>query len=245
MRIDFNVLTDALTRFLFDVLEGPWQPQPIPMPVRYYQKLLERKEKEKAELRNEISKLKVRCEIADGTIKRITSQHSSEMQQLAEHLVNSARAYTEADFWERCQMDLRSARKRVIIVSPFVGSARVTLLINDLKIAIDQGARVGIVTRPQMPDSERTALAAIGACIWCVPNFHQKLLVIDDILWEGSMNVLSHLGTQPEHMRRITHEAILTETVRLHHLHHLFDEPVSSGCASSEDPCFFRSAKRL
>jgi phosphatidylserine/phosphatidylglycerophosphate/cardiolipin synthase-like enzyme len=109
--------------------------------------------------------------------------------------------------------DLRYAKNEVIIESPFITTARMNTLTPTLQKLVDRSVKVYVVTRDpkehQSPYKEQSELEIrhfeqIGIQVLiCKGNHHRKLAIIDrEILWEGSLNILSQSKSK-EIMRRI------------------------------------------
>ena len=121
--------------------------------------------------------------------------------------------YDQKSFVEPFLHDIRSARKSVFIVSPFVKEGRVDWLFR----AISENPhpiQVSVVTRPSdafQGKSSADAFRAIqhlrgcGATVSCKKAIHQKFAVIDEkIVWYGSINLLSFGASQESIIRIVT-----------------------------------------
>lgn len=106
----------------------------------------------------------------------------------------------EATFYPTFISQLRLAKERVIIISPFVSKNRLSMLINHLRHLIDKGVEVIVVTRPanQQPGDKNEVenllneLNKMGIIILYQRNIHEKVAFIDKIIcWFGSLNILS------------------------------------------------------
>lgn len=151
--------------------------------------------------------------------------------------IPDGQVFTEETFFSALCRDLQGARCRVLIQSPFLAENRIGLLANTLRQVVNRG--VTLCTFVQEPDGWRRsvtmsepktyyrlrkttylmhALESMGVHVTLKQDAHEKLAVIDDsILWEGSLNILSHRKTS-ERMRRWTNRTQVREAVRLHHL---------------------------
>ncbi len=121
--------------------------------------------------------------------------------------------YTERDFYDKFFCDLNNSQKEVIIESPFITSSRMELFMPIFKKLLDKEVKIHIITRDPIDHDEYfrdQATNEILACnemginmVMLKGNHHRKLAIIDrKILWEGSLNILSHNRSQ-EIMRRI------------------------------------------
>lgn len=118
--------------------------------------------------------------------------------------------FNEQTFYEAFKKDLRKAKHRIIIESPFITTRRFLAIYPLLKRASKHGVAVVINTR----DPARhyaymryqaqecvSLLQDIGISILYTVGLHRKLAIIDDIAWEGSLNILSQ-SNSCEIMRR-------------------------------------------
>ena len=124
-----------------------------------------------------------------------------------------SRLCDEKSFFKIFKKDLKQARSEVIIESPFITTARMNSLAPTLQKLVERGVKVYVVTRDpkehKSPYREQSELEIrhfeqidVQALI-CKGNHHRKLAIIDrEILWEGSLNILSQSKSR-EIMRRI------------------------------------------
>ena len=120
--------------------------------------------------------------------------------------------FTEDEFKKGFTRDIREAKETIAIFSGYITATRVQKLGPFLQHRISAGVQVRCVTRPprdngSMPENQgRDAVAmldGIGAAVDFRANIHEKVCVIDgEIVWWGSLNVLSHLGHSDEMMTR-------------------------------------------
>jgi|SaaInlLV_10m_DNA_2_1039722.scaffolds.fasta_scaffold62238_1 phosphatidylserine/phosphatidylglycerophosphate/cardiolipin synthase-like enzyme len=119
----------------------------------------------------------------------------------------------EKSFFNIFLKDLRYAKTEVIIESPFITTTRMNTLAPALQKLVNKGIKVYVITRDpkehQLPYREQSELEIrhfeqIGIQVLiCKGNHHRKLAIIDrEILWEGSLNILSQSRSR-EIMRRI------------------------------------------
>lgn len=120
--------------------------------------------------------------------------------------------YNENTFYKALIKDMLSAKKEVIIYSPFVSKFRTDFLKPTIEKLIDRNIDIFIFTRPieEYEDTIRPQiecalkrLEKLGVCIFYPGRYiHQKVAIIDrEVLWEGSLNILSHRASN-EMMRR-------------------------------------------
>jgi len=124
----------------------------------------------------------------------------------------SSRLYNNETFYVAFTSDLRNAKRSVIIESPFITAKRMngmTLILRGLRRA---GVSIIVNTRnPDEHDAEYAAQAVraistmqdMGFTVLYTVKHHRKLAIIDgELLWEGSLNILSQ-NDSCEIMRRI------------------------------------------
>ena len=124
----------------------------------------------------------------------------------------SSRLYNQDTFYKAFQRDLEKAQSLVIIESPFITEKRMNLLLPTLIKLSNKGVHIIINTKPFEEHEQRyrdQAIWAVGVMqdmgieVLMTVGHHRKLAIIDDdILWEGSLNVLSQ-NDSCEIMRRI------------------------------------------
>ncbi len=120
--------------------------------------------------------------------------------------------FDESTFYSQFGKDLLHARREVVIESPFITINRVNKLAPIFNKLIKQGVKVFIITRQpslheylmsQQSEDVIRYFEEIGIQVLVTQNnHHRKLAIIDrDILWEGSLNILSQCNSR-EIMRR-------------------------------------------
>ena len=126
--------------------------------------------------------------------------------------------FSEKDFYKQFLKDLSISKSEIIIESPFITSSRMNQLMPIFQVLLDKGKKIHIVTRdPSEIDEEHSKLQATNEILNCADfgintilmkgYHHRKICIIDrQILWEGSLNILSHANNSREVMRRINGE---------------------------------------
>ena len=120
--------------------------------------------------------------------------------------------YNESTFYYTFIKDMLSAKKEVIIYSPFVAKFRTDFLKPTIEKLRDRNVEVFIFTRPieEYDNIIQTQIECalkrfeeMGVCVYYPGRYiHEKVAIIDrEILWEGSLNILSHRASN-EMMRR-------------------------------------------
>ena len=133
--------------------------------------------------------------------------------------------YNEKTFYEQFIKDLVRADHKVIIESPFITTSRMELLYPVFIRLLARQIMVYLITRdPVDHDNEFMRDQSTNEILQCKElgvnvrllkgHHHRKLAIIDsDILWEGSLNILSFSNSR-EIMRRIEGEKYVREIQR-------------------------------
>ncbi|MEM3473715.1 MAG: AAA domain-containing protein [archaeon] len=109
----------------------------------------------------------------------------------------------EHEFWPLFLKDLVNASEKVLIISPFITETRVAKLFNHFYSLVSRGIKLFIITRPpsEQIDFENASkviekLSDVGMYVVFRNKIHEKIAIIDDeIVWHGSLNILSHRDT--------------------------------------------------
>jgi superfamily II DNA or RNA helicase len=131
--------------------------------------------------------------------------------------------FNEDNFLSVFCHDIASAKKEIIIVSPFVRKRRALQMVQHLKIALDKHIRVIVVTRP-VEDLRAEAGVALQEILDFLKandirvvyksDIHQKFAIMDQkVVWYGSINLLSY-GNAQESMMRIESAGIASELMK-------------------------------
>jgi len=114
------------------------------------------------------------------------------------------------------------ANQRVIIESPFLTMRRVSTLLPQLRKLIARDVRVIVNTKPldehdailrEQAEEVIVILQGIGIRVLMTAGHHRKVAILDDILWEGSLNILSQ-NNSCELMRRIQSPGLSGQMLR-------------------------------
>ena len=125
----------------------------------------------------------------------------------------SSSLHDEKTFYQAFIKDLEHCHRQVVIDSPFITTARMRTLSPVFHRLIERGVKIYVFTRnpkehfdsyEQQSEAEIHNFEVLGVQVLiCKGNHHRKLAMIDqDILWEGSLNILSQTNSR-EIMRRI------------------------------------------
>lgn len=125
--------------------------------------------------------------------------------------MNNSRLFDNNTFYMAFERDLKRARESVIIESPFIITRRMEYLLPILARLRRKGVSIVVNTRAPEEHNDEYAVQAEDAIasmqeldikVLYTVKHHRKLAIIDsEILWEGSLNILSQ-GDSCEIMRR-------------------------------------------
>jgi phosphatidylserine/phosphatidylglycerophosphate/cardiolipin synthase-like enzyme len=132
----------------------------------------------------------------------------------------SSRLHNEKTFYGAFSRDIRNATHEVLLESPFITMRRSSEIARLFENIVKRGVTVRVFTRhPRYHTADMRNQAKAGICILkksgvrvitCSDMRHRKVATIDgNILWEGSLNFLSHSNSR-EIMRR-TESQVLTQ----------------------------------
>lgn len=140
--------------------------------------------------------------------------------------------YDQGTFYRAFTNDIIHAKQRVIIESPFITMKRVNQLLPILSKLVRRGVVVVVNTKPfeehnmllrAMAYEGIALLQDAGVQILMTVGHHRKLAIVDDdILWEGSLNILSQ-NDSCEIMRRIKSNEVTSQTVAFLHLDSFYE----------------------
>jgi hypothetical protein len=126
--------------------------------------------------------------------------------------------YDETTFYQSFIRDLENCNKEVIIESPFITTERMKIFIPVFKNLLERKVKIYIMTRDPKEHGESMETqseSAIHLCevmgiqvLICLGNHHRKLAILDrEVLWEGSLNILSQTHSR-EIMRRMKNKEL-------------------------------------
>lgn len=126
--------------------------------------------------------------------------------------LQESRLFDETSFYPSFIKDLTNCKREVIIESPFITSSRMGFLMPVFKNLLIRGVKIHIVTRDPAEHNENFRNEVTNEILDCAEldinvvllkgNHHRKLAIVDrQILWEGSLNILSQCYSK-EIMRR-------------------------------------------
>src|ERR1035437_5466212 len=129
--------------------------------------------------------------------------------------------FDEKTFYSAFLRDLEGCRNEVIIESPYITSKRAEMLIPIFESLLLRGVKIYVMTRDPQEHDENMEYQSEDAIsqfermgvqvLLCIGNHHRKLAILDrQILWEGSLNILSQNYSR-EIMRRIGNKELATQ----------------------------------
>ena len=141
--------------------------------------------------------------------------------------LSPSRLYNQDTFYQAFLSDVRHAKRRVIIESPFMTSKRMAMLLPVFQNLRKRGIEIIVNTKPfdeLEPSYKLQAIKAVGALqglgvyVLLTSGHHRKIAIIDaDILYEGSLNILSQ-NDSCELMRRMRDESLVKEILQFTNL---------------------------
>ena len=144
------------------------------------------------------------------------------------------------------KVDIARAKDSVVVFSGFVTPGRVAKIGDLLRLKVAEGVKIRCVTRP--PHLNGTLDAALGQQaldmlenIGCVidgrARIHQKVVLIDrEIVWHGSLNVLSHNHRTDESMTRVVNAGFAQAVVTNMSKRHISNDVALQTVANAENP---------
>lgn len=133
---------------------------------------------------------------------------------------------TENNFWPQFIEDLRTTKERLIIHSPFLTVNRAGRFVDYFRSLINKGIEIKVHTWPSsrqqgnmVEQSEMVISSLRGIGVKVIEGYrasrkHFKTAIIDNrILWDGSLNILSHKDTE-EHMWRYEGVSAVEQIIR-------------------------------
>lgn len=126
--------------------------------------------------------------------------------------------FDETTFYQTFTKDLYKCKSEVIIESPYITTKRIKTFDRIFQKLLDRGVKIYIITRDPKEHEESIEIQSEDAICWCEAvgiqvllcsgNHHRKLAILDrQILWEGSLNILSQTSSR-EIMRQIKNEEL-------------------------------------
>ena len=141
--------------------------------------------------------------------------------------LDDVRAYLSCDeraFYDYICEDIRRSKQRIIIYSPFMTESRIGTFLPHFSDALSRGVDITIITKP-LNEHNKKELTAYSKCesilkqhgilILHKKGMHEKNIIVDsDVMWCGSLNMLSYTGNTGEYMLRINSRAIVKDSIK-------------------------------
>jgi hypothetical protein len=131
-----------------------------------------------------------------------------------------AEHFTETMFHDVFRKDLSSCRQSALILSPFVSKNRIASYFPVFLVLLARNVEINVYSRPRdgQPESLRDGydqiirrLKKMGVHLRQRAEMHEKIGIFDEqILWHGSLNILSHNATK-ESMLRFESSELVSE----------------------------------
>lgn len=135
----------------------------------------------------------------------------------------ASQLYDQDTFYKAFIRDLGNCTSEVIIESPFITAKRMGIMLPVLRRLKKRGVRVIINTRNpnehdivyQLQAEQAVAdLQSLGILVLYTAGHHRKVALLDNfIIWEGSLNILSH-NDSCEIMRRTMSASLAHQMAR-------------------------------
>jgi phosphatidylserine/phosphatidylglycerophosphate/cardiolipin synthase-like enzyme len=132
----------------------------------------------------------------------------------------TSRLFDNETFYKAFIGDLRRANQNIYIESPFITRKRMGMLLTILRQARERGTQITVNTRPPSEHDGKYIdqaykavqdMQSIGIIVLYTVKHHRKIAIIDDeIIWEGSLNILSQ-SDSCELMRRSVSSSLVRQ----------------------------------
>jgi len=130
--------------------------------------------------------------------------------------------YDEKSFFSAFLKDIGQCKKELIIESPYITRERMKMFKKPFQKLLGKGVNIYVFTRSPEEHNEFMQDQSELEIEWfeeqgiytllCRGNHHRKLAIVDrQILWEGSLNILSHSHSR-EIMRRLEGGGVAKDT---------------------------------
>jgi len=146
-----------------------------------------------------VNKMITQGKVIDAT-ELLNEESLESFRDLPESTSGSIAWYTGNGFYSAFQKDLKRAKSKVMIASPFTMPEATKNWITTLRDLVAKSVEVTIMTKPlsEKNNAEESAiihkeLSSFIKELREIPKMHEKLAVFDDqTVWLGSLNILSH-----------------------------------------------------
>ena len=139
----------------------------------------------------------------------------------------------EDAFLPKIKHDIQNAKKRIIIYSPFMTEKAAAPLLPYLKEVISKGCEVVVITKtideisPGLQSQKQkceSILTKSGIAVIHKKGMHEKIIIIDDdTVWIGSLNLFSFGGNTREIMCKIISKEGAKEFAEIYDIEHIIE----------------------
>lgn len=143
--------------------------------------------------------------------------------QKSERGLVDSQLFSEKTFHQKFLKDISRCRHELLIESPFLTLRRTNFLLPTLQRIKGRGVNIVVNTRHPsehegyLKDEAEKSIAllqSINVSVLATGGLHRKIAIVDrTILWEGSLNILSH-NLSCEMMRRINSASMSQDMIK-------------------------------
>lgn len=149
---------------------------------------------------------------------------------------DNVQVFENAEIIHGISEDISKSQNRVIIYSPFITDDGISRLLPILSDAVrSRGVSTYVITKSRKHTKcsdevyyqRKHAFTSHGIKFFQKGDMHEKIVLIDGIMWYGSLNPLSYTGRTGETMMRICDDAIIGMIMKAMQINNIFreDEP--------------------
>ncbi|HKX72591.1 MAG TPA: phospholipase D-like domain-containing protein [Candidatus Saccharimonadales bacterium] len=145
------------------------------------------------------------------------------IHQSTEDSLASSQLFNEKAFYQKFLKDVSHCRRELLLESPFLTVRRTNFFLPTLQGLRSRGVNIIVNTRhpnehegflKSEAEQSIALLQSIGISVLATGGLHRKIAIVDRrVLWEGSLNILSH-NTSCEMMRRIDSHSMSQDMIR-------------------------------
>lgn len=126
--------------------------------------------------------------------------------------------FNESNFYQTFLDDLANAKALVVLQSPFITHKRWSQLSSDFRSCVNRHVCICVFVQDQGDSAEfqncLSHLRNAGLHVNVRHSIHEKVAVIDErVLWDGSLNILSHRNTCERMSRIVSREMAMNAVV--------------------------------
>lgn len=149
-------------------------------------------------------------------------------------------------FERAVRTDISHAKESTVLFSGFVTPVRVAALGDLFRLKISEGVAIRCVTRPPhlngsldqtQGEQALNMLESIGCVVDLRAKIHEKIVLIDkEIVWNGSLNILSHNHRTDESMTRVVNAGYAQTVAASMSKRRVANDAAVQAVASAENP---------